>query len=110
MPDNPNVVALLKEYRDEASLTRTEAGRIIGKTRGQIAGICQRKGIAPWPVFKGGIHAQRIKNRGCQFPIGMPGTDEFRLCGMHRESDPLLCNEHKGKKWTPNGKIVPLKK
>jgi hypothetical protein len=106
MPDNPNVVALLKEYRDEVSLTRTEAGRIIGKTRNQVAGLCNRNYIKPW--LRPLPHV--LKNRGCQFPINQPGTTDFRLCGMFRTNDPLVCAEHKGKVWKPESKVFRMKK
>lgn len=106
MPDNPNVVALLNEYKDESSLTRTEAGRIIGKTRGQVAGVCDRNGIKPWPR----LLPHMFENRGCQFPINQPGTEKFHLCGMFRISHPLVCNEHKGKVWQPECRVLSIKK
>jgi hypothetical protein len=106
MPDNPNVVALLKEYKDESSIKRPEVGRIIGMTIGQVAGIRHRNRLVPWPQPLPHV----ITNRGCQFPLGQPGTEEFRLCGIHRENDPLLCKEHKGKKWIPECSVLPLKK
>jgi hypothetical protein len=106
MADNPLVVALLKEFCDEASITRTEVGTIIGKNRNQIAGICDRNGIVPWPH----IPKRVLENRGCQFPRNIPDTSEFAICGMFRTSDPLVCNDHKGKVWVPECKMLSIKK
>ena len=106
MPDNPNVVALLKEFKNESSITRTEVARIVGRKRGYVAGICHRNGIAPWPRLLPHV----FQNRGCQFPLGIPGTETFRLCGMFREGDPLLCNEHKKAVWKPQAQVLRLEK
>jgi hypothetical protein len=107
MSDNPLIVALLKEYKDEASLTRTEVGRIIGKTRGQVAGICHRNGIAPWPL----VPKEVTQNRSCQFPIGKPATEEFHLCGKQKAPGlSLLCSEHERQKWVPKCEVIPLEK
>lgn len=108
MADNPLVVALLKEYRDEASITKTEAGRIMGLNRNQIAGITNRnkEKIGPWPE----LSDARVLNRGCQFPINQPGTPDFRLCGIFRQSDPLCCEDHKKKKWVAEAVVIPMKK
>ena len=105
MPDNPLLVALLQEYKDEASLTRTEVGRIVGKTRGQIAGVCNRQGIKPWPSIPRAV----TRNRYCQFPIGIPGSAEFHLCDKRKApGHSLLCNEHENKKWKPECKVLKL--
>lgn len=106
MADNPLVVALLKELKDEASITRTEVGILLGKERGYVAGICRRNGIEPWPQ----IPVRVLQNRGCQFPLNQPGTEDFRICGMFRENDSLVCNEHKGVEWVPHCRVLPLKK
>lgn len=100
MADNPALVALLKEMAAEASITRPEVGVLVGKTVGQMAGIHNRnvKTIGTWPT----INAERRKNRRCQFPLGMPGTNDFHLCGCERaRDDSLRCKTHKGKTWTP---------
>lgn len=106
MASNPLVVALLKEYKDEASITRTEVAKILGKKRGYIAGICKRNGIKPWPA----IQKRVLDNRGCQFPINRPGTPEFHICGMFRSSDKLVCGEHTGKVWVPQCQVLNIKK
>lgn len=106
MPDNPHVVELLKEYRDEALLTRTEAGRIIGKNRDQVAGICERNGIKPWPPIAKEVQRKRY----CCFPIGYPGEDGFHLCDRPRTTGhPFLCELHEDETWVPNGKVLQFK-
>lgn len=103
MPDNPHIVALLKEYKDEVSVTRTEVGRMVGMTRGQIAGICNRHDIKPWPK----ILKHVVRNRSCQFPIGRPGTEEFHLCGKRKAiGHSFLCEEHRGERWKPVAKVL----
>ncbi len=99
MPDNRLIVLLLKEYAFEASITRPEAGKVMGKTLGQVAGIHNRnqKAIGPWPK----IDPVRRKNRRCQFPVGTPGTEGFHLCGCERKNHPFLCEAHKEKVWQP---------
>ena len=64
MPDNPLIVALLREYAAEASITRPEVGKMLGMTVGQIAGIHHRniKQTGTWPA----LDPQRKKNRCCQ--------------------------------------------
>ena len=107
MADNPLVVELLKEYKDEASVSRTEVGRILGKTRNYVAGICDRNDIKPWPKIPKNV----VARRDCQFPIGEPGSKEFHLCGKRKApGHSLLCEEHERSKWVPNGKVIPLKK
>lgn len=96
--DDPKIVMLLKEYAFEESITRPEAGVIIGKTLGQVAGIHNRNVaiIGPWPT----LNPIRKKNRGCQYPIGTPGTTDFDLCGKPRTSEVSpVCEHHKGKIW-----------
>lgn len=105
MANNPLVVELLKELKDEASITRTEVATLLGKERGYVAGICKRNGIAPWPH----IPKQVLENRGCQFPRNTPGTPEFTICGMFRTGDPLVCSDHKGKVWVPECKVLCMK-
>ena len=106
MPDNPLVVELLKEYKDEALLTRTEVGRITGMTRGQIAGICNRNGIRPWLPVPKEVHRRRC----CCFPLGHPGEPDFHLCDKPLiTAHPFLCEEHEGEVWVPNGKVLQLK-
>jgi len=105
MPDNPLLVALLRELRDEALTTRTEAGRMTGRTRGQIAGVCDRNQIIPWPL----IPKEIVRKRSCCFPIGQPGEDEFHLCGKQKApGHSLLCTEHERKKWTPQAKVLAM--
>jgi len=105
MADNPLVVALLRELCDEALVTRTEAGRMVGLNRNQIAGICKRNSIAPWPH----ISKEIIRKRDCCFPVGQPGTPEFHLCGKRKApGHSLVCAEHEGKKWVPQAKILAL--
>jgi hypothetical protein len=106
MPDNPLVVALLKELRDEALLTKTEAGKIIGRNRNQVAGTWNRNKtiIGPWPKIPENVK----KNRACCFPIGRPGEESFHLCGNPRVSHPFLCEEHKQRRWIPMAKVLPL--
>lgn len=105
MADNPLVVALLKEYRDERSVSRIEAGRIIGMSRGTVAGICQRNNIAPWPRIK----REWRKKRTCQFPIGHAGDADFHFCGKRLDPDhSLLCAQHRGLKWEPKAKVIPI--
>lgn len=103
MSDNPLVVALLKEYKDEALVTRTEAGRIIGKTRDQVAGICNRNKIRPWPK----VPKEVTRQRSCCFPVGEPGDEDFHLCGKRKApGHSLLCEEHIGEHWTPRCKVL----
>lgn len=107
MPDNPNVVALCKEYKDEASATRTEVAKMLGKKRGFIAGICRRNGITPWPLIPKVVQ----RNRSCQFPAGHPGTEDFHLCGKRRDiGNSLLCTGHIGKVWQPECQVLSIKK
>ena len=103
MADNPVLVALLIEFMHEASVTRTEAGKIVGKTRGQIAGTCHRSGIAPWPRIPLDIK----EKRSCQFPVGSPESDEFHLCGrMKASGHSFLCDEHQHVRWIPTAKVL----
>ncbi|MDB5225554.1 MAG: hypothetical protein JWL87_506 [Candidatus Adlerbacteria bacterium] len=98
--DRPLLVKLLAEYAKEESVTRPEVGRIVGMTLGAIAGIHNRykKEIGPWPH----LDKNRKKNRGCQFPIGVPGTTKFHLCGNKlSESQKLVCTEHEDVIWKP---------
>ena len=106
MSDNPLVVALLKEFKDEALLTRTEAGQVMKLTRGQVAGICNRNGIVGWPSIPKEVHRKRC----CCFPLGQPGEADFHLCGKPRiTAHPFLCDEHEERVWVPNGKVLHLK-
>ncbi len=104
MADNPLVVALLRELRNEALVTKSEAGAMIGKNRNQVAGIWNRHKaeIGSWPK----IPAKIRKGRDCCFPIGTPGEDNFRLCGNTRVSHAFLCEEHKGRRWMPMAKVL----
>jgi hypothetical protein len=103
MPDDPRVVALLKALlalivASAAKLTRTETGTILGLTRGQVAGICDRNGIAPWPTFR----AKERRGRTCQFPVGEPGVHGFRVCGEKcAPGHQFLCVVHRNTKWPP---------
>lgn len=99
MTDNPMVVALLKELRDEALLSKTEAGIIIGKNRNEIAGIWNRhkEVIGSWPLIPKTVE----QNRPCVFPIGVPGTEGFHLCDADRGKHRLFCKAHRRKKWQP---------
>lgn len=100
MTDNPHIVALLKEFASEASITRPEVGILVGLSVGQVAGIHNRhtQKIGMWPK----LDPTRRANRRCQFPIGMPGTKDFRTCGeMRAQGDSLCCPVHKGMEWTP---------
>lgn len=105
MSDNPQVVALLAYYAQEASVTRPEiAERILGKTVGFVAGIHHRdhlsgekEKIGPWPK----LDPLRKNNRRCQFPVGNPLKIGFHLCGAQRTGDDLVCRRHTGKTWCP---------
>lgn len=100
MPDNPAVVALLREFAFEASITRPEVGHLLGMTTGQMAGIHNRnvKKIGSWPT----LNADRRRNRGCQFPTGAPGMETFDVCGKPRApGHALCCKAHKGMRWKP---------
>ncbi len=107
MPDNPNVVALLKEYKNESSIKRPEVAKILDKTIGYVAGICNRHGVKPWPKPL----AHVLQNRLCQFPIGCPGTEKFHLCDQPKApGHGFLCEEHKDTFWKPNCTITPIKR
>lgn len=100
MADDKALVALLKEFACEASITRPEVGKLVGKTLGQIAGVHNRnkKTIGTWPE----IDPTRKKNRRCQFPLGTPGTDSFHLCGKDRApGNTLVCAGHSRMTWKP---------
>ena len=105
MADNPLVVQLLIEFKNEASITRTEVGRIVGKTRGQIAGICNRNNIVDWPQIPKLVRL----NRCCQYPVGTPGEEGFHLCGKRKApGHSFLCIAHEANKWRPEARIIPL--
>ena len=99
MADNPMVVALLKELRNEALLSKTEAAVILGKNRNEVAGIWNRNkdAIGNWPLVPKTVE----QNRSCVFPVGVPGTEEFHLCDAKRGRHPLFCKAHRRKKWAP---------
>lgn len=100
MADNPLIVAVLRELRDEALVTKTEAGRMLGLTRNQVAGICNRnkRAIGPWPRVSRSIQEKRY----CCFPVGVPETEDFHLCGRKKVSAAgFLCAEHSHKIWSP---------
>ena len=106
MADNPLIVELLKEYKNEALLTRPEVGEILGLSRGTVAGICNRNSIKPWPQIPDEIK----EKRDCQFPIGYPGDPDFHLCDeMTGPTHSFLCTAHVGKVWEPSCKILHLR-
>lgn len=107
MSDHLLIVALLKEYAYECSITRPEVNKILGKKLprgaqrvGYVEGVHHRnrKEIGDWPK----IDPTRKNNRRCQWPLDKPGTELFHLCGkMRKPGDLLLCEEHAGKVWKP---------
>lgn len=99
MTDNPMVVALLTELRNEALVSKTEAGVIIGKNRNEVAGIWNRnkEAIGNWPLIPKTVE----QNRPCVFPLGIPGTAEFKLCDGKRGKHRLFCTKHRSKTWEP---------
>jgi len=97
MPDNKNEVLLLKSFAEEAIVTRQEISEILGTTPGHVFGLHNRnlKEIGTWPT----LNQARRANRGCQFPVGVSGTEEFDVCGESRDGHHLLCKKHQGKVW-----------
>lgn len=92
------LVELFKYYAQESSITRPELGKLLGKSVGQMAAFHRdhEKSIGSWPRPS----KIRIQKRKCQYPEGLPGFEDFHICGRTRSGDPLVCDMHKGKTWS----------
>ncbi len=92
------LVELFKYYAQESSITRPELGTLLGKSVGEMAAFHRdhNEAIGPWPRPM----KKRIENRRCQYPEGLPGFEDFHLCGRMRTGNPLVCDIHEDKIWT----------
>jgi hypothetical protein len=94
MADNTELIELLKFYKKLKTIKRPEVGILTGKTVGQIAGVCHKNGIRPWPDISDEVIAQRC----CQFPVIRNG--QRHVCGK-ATVDSLRCVEHQNTLWNP---------
>ena len=94
---NEERVALLKGMWTNGYTARQIAEKLGGVTRNAVIGKAHRMGLSsrPSPVKRHEpCPMPYTVERHCQWPIGHPGSDDFRFCGEPAVSGKPYCTTH----------------
>lgn len=79
----------------------SEIGRLLGTTKNAVVGKAHRMGltkrqspIRKKPEVSRVIRLNELRAGMCCWPIGEPGTPEFRFCGKPAVAGKPYCGEH----------------
>ncbi|MDX2101093.1 MAG: global cell cycle regulator GcrA-like protein [Alphaproteobacteria bacterium] len=81
----------------DSGIPTAEIGRLMGCTKNTVIGKVHRLGLTPRKVMAPKPQAPRLlelKGPVCCWPIGHPGTPEFRFCGAPAAPGKPYCAEH----------------
>jgi hypothetical protein len=85
------VVYWLRFYKRLGLVTRAEVGVLLGKTDAELADICDRYDIVPWPK----VSDQIKRKRTCCFPLTARGDIKTLLCCAPTDpEDGFVCKVH----------------
>ena len=84
----------------DTGLPASEIGRRFGITKNSVVGkvrrldLAMRRAPAPAKIEANVVTLDRLTANQCSWPMGEPGTEEFRFCGKQSVHGKPYCTDH----------------